>query len=369
MRILRACATIAMLGAMSGCGSSGGNGGGMALDDFINQYLAAQCALFVRCHTFSDQAFCLSALGPNSLRRGASISAVVNVGKASYDGVAAGACLTALSDTACADLMSPFSAQVVCPQAFTGTVTDGSPCITDQECLAGSFCALTTGVGAAACDRTCVRGGTLCSNDAQCTNGQVCDTTMPTSTSNGTCVTPTAAGAATQPCGTKYRCQPGLYCSLSGQPPTCVVPAQSGEACVGLNNLSCADGLICVPTNDGTTAATCMAPAARGQACQFLDQCGGLFSSIVCVQNVCVDDPTSGQPCAGTDIEGCNLTSSYCQTSQASGSLTCTPFSAAGGACNPIGGHECGIFSGAVCQFDAPPSLTGICVDPTVCPP
>ena len=368
---------VVVLGLLAArCGSSnGGSGSAIPIDDLGSQYVAAGCDYLVRCDSISDTALCTSLFTPlfqetsfNSL--GASIAAV-KAGKSTYDGVAARRCVDDLRNASCTS-SSPYDP--ACEKTFTGTLTDGSRCIADGECSSASFCAKPAATtGAASCDGTCVPGGTLCNDDSDCAGGQVCDTTMSTATSGGTCVTPVPAGATGAPCGTNHSCQGGLSCSTSATPPTCTPLGQAGAPCDGAAASGCAAGLICVPSDDAATY-SCLTDARKGEACQALYQCGGFFSTLVCDEtaHACVDAPATG-PCAGTGLglHVCDFRTSYCDLSQST--PTCMPFKPSGASCDPTGaaGSECGTSSDTLCQATVAGGTTGTCVTtpPTACTP
>lgn len=347
--------------AIGACESSSGSTGPVPIDGLINQIVAADCALLVRCHQTSDPAFCAAfiqaATGGGDFNSAGAIVAAVKAGKVSYDGNSARTCLDQLSSEACSDFFDASSSMPMgCDKVFTGKVKDGDRCIADVECMSKSFCASAVSTGfQKSCDGICTRGGPLCNDDTHCGSGEVCDFSAGTTTSNGTCVTPVRAGGPNQPCGTNSACQPGLTCFQSGQGSICTAPGQAGQLCQGF----CADGLICVP-GDNTFAATCVAPAGKGESCQVREQCGGLLSSLICDETVhrCVDRPSSGPcPTPGSFGGGCNSLTSFCDTSLST--PTCQPF---GTTCNDRG-EGCGF--NAVCQTSASQSagsLAGTCV-------
>lgn len=364
---------------IAGCGGSGSTGGGnpIPIDDLGSQYVAAGCDYLVRCNSISDAALCSSLFTPlyqmTSFNSFGASAAAVKAGKATYDGAAARKCVEAIRNQSCTGSNS--AVDVACEKVFTGTLADGSRCITDAECLASSFCAKPAATaGAASCDGTCVPGGTLCDNDSQCSGGQLCDTTtMSTATSNGTCVTPIQPGATGAPCGTNNACRDGLWCSRAATPATCMPLGQAGASCDGNLLAGCAAGLICVPSDDGATS-SCLTDARKGEPCQALYQCGGFFSTLVCDEtaHACVDAPAAG-PCAGTGLglHVCDFRTSYCDLSQPT--PTCMPFKASGASCDPTGasGSECGTSSGTLCQTTAAGGTSGTCVTtpPAACTP
>jgi hypothetical protein len=184
---------------------------------------------------------------------------------------------------------------------------------------------------------------------------------MPTFTSQGTCVAATPPGAANQPCGTKSRCESGLYCSQGGITALCLPRAQASEACAGEID-GCVDGLTCVPL-DATSGAICLPPATKGGACQARAQCGGVLSTMLCddTLHTCVDAPDSG-PCDAV-APRCNLMTSYCDTSIAA--PVCQPYVALGDTC-AVQSAACGFPRSATCVSLNGTSELGVCTPPTI---
>jgi hypothetical protein len=351
------------------CDSSADHGP-VPIDDVLDQVMAADCALLVRCHVFSDASLCSLYFGPSQTGING-LDAAVNAakaGKIQYDPVAARGCLDALYAVSCGDFdRAAAAAPEACRKTFTGgALPDGARCIADAECVAGSWCAPTS-LGGNGCDGTCTPGGTLCNDDTQCSGGQVCDTEQGTAFSRGMCGPPVPPGALNQPCGTNRRCQDGLFCSDAGR--ICVAPLAAGQPCslMGITG-GCADGLVCVFADDDRSA-SCMRPADKGGSCQVRGQCGGLLSTITCdpTTHVCVDLPSSG-PCVGTRLS-CNPLSSYCDVS--GGTPTCKPYLAVGAPCT-VTSAACGLPGVATCvPSDATP-LGGTCtaaIAPLSCTP
>lgn len=355
--------------AACGGGSGGGAGNPVPLDGLVAQTTAVACARNTRCHFVSDTALCMAVYGPGIYERqlfgdfGAAV-ATAKAGKAHYDGAAARACLDAIQNGACTDTTTP----ATCDQVFTGTVPDGGRCINDVACVPGSFCARPTS-DTAPCDGICTAGGTMCNRNSGCSGGKVCDTTMGTAMSSGSCVTPVAAGAAREACGTNNSCASGLFCSSSG---VCTAPAHAGEPCLGVRNgFACAEGLVCLRSADGTSS-TCAAVAAKGEACTSSAQCGGSLTSLGCdpTSHLCVDLPSSG-PCLGNGIFSCDPLTSFCDTTMAT--PTCEPFAASGASCSTSNLGQCGtllVSPGPSCASSA--TGTGTCMPapgPATCTP
>src|SRR5436190_17712275 len=143
MKILPISLAIALAGAA--CGSSSKPAGDpLPVDGIVDADNTAACDALVRCHLFSDTAFCplyfgQTQTGFNTLSAGV---AGVKAGRIHYDAAAARACIDALAAISCSALAAGNGpAPEACKQVFTGTVADGQPCVSDAECLTGGFCA------------------------------------------------------------------------------------------------------------------------------------------------------------------------------------------------------------------------------------
>ena len=364
----RGLVTAALALLLPACGSA--DHGPVPIDNLLDQVMAVDCALLVRCHVFSDAAFCPLYFGTNQTGLNTLFSTVsaAKAGKVQYDAVSARICIDALNGVSCGDFdRGQGRVPEACQKTFGGgALPDGDRCIADAECLAGSWCAPTSLAGDS-CEGRCAPGGTLCNDDTQCGGGQVCDTEQGTLFSRGMCGTLVSPGALNQPCGTNRRCQDGLFCSDAAR--TCVAPIAVGQPCtfMGITG-GCADGLICVFADDGRSE-TCMKPAGKGDSCQARGQCGGLLSAITCdpTTHTCVDAPSSG-PCAGPMLS-CNPLTSYCDVS--GGAPTCRSYLAIGAPCT-VNSAACGLPGVATCASSDPSAPSGTCtatVAPASCTP
>jgi hypothetical protein len=309
--------------------SASGSVAPVPIDDLVDATVAAACGALARCGLLSDPQLCSALLEPvpvgfDSLP--ASIAAV-KAGKATYDAVRARQFVQAVAAAPC-ETLAPVIPPT-CHGVFAGTAPDGSPCVAEAECLAGSFCLRPT--AGSACAGTCTHDSTRCKFDSDCAAGQACEL-APNATpmGAGNCVTPVPPGVANQPCGTGRTCAAGLACVLADD--------QQSE--------------ICLPR------------VASGESCEVSGQCPGLYSS-VCDPNShkCVDLPRSG-PCLGAQ-QICNALTSYCD--RTAPVPTCVPYLPLGSACT-AGSAGCDLH--ARCQPD-PADGPGTCVmtGATACQP
>ncbi len=327
-------------GGPDGGWTDAGTDAGEPIDSLVPQYWAAACAWYVQCQDFSDQQFCES-LAPviesdTSFNQLGELVAAVKAGTVRYDPSTLNSCLAALGTLPCPTSLDGFFDNAACSDLFQGTVSHGDSCTVDQECPSGNYCQQTT---SETCDGLCETLGLNCTNSFQCPAGWACG-------QGQSCVTVTAPGNSGQPCNEDGACAAGLFCNVNDQM-TCEALAQLGDTCTPLLP-SCANGLLCVP-NAALTSGTCMTPVGEGGHCTTLFQCGGAASPLICdpSSQLCVQRPSSGN-CPGGNILGCNLLTSYCDTSQPN-SPTCMPYIMLGATCDPGMMYACSTF-GPVCQ-------------------
>jgi hypothetical protein len=335
-------------------GSSGGSGGSAAATGesgargttgtaatWVTDLNAAYCTWAIRCGRFPDAASCNALRGPQfaAINFNAPSAAIraVSKGTSTFDPTQATSCLAALSNLDCdSDLFGGARVPASCAGVFSGTVSDGSACIDDVECASGSMCVIAS---TATCEGVCTpASGGLCRTSDDCPAQQYC-AAGPIGGSglagSGSCQALIEPGAnAGDPCGTPVQCVPGLRCFGPIAPVHCVVDAASpaGAACGG-EGPDCAPGLVCVTSDDGTTA-TCAPPAKLGEACTSLFQCGAQYdlSDLICDEShthACVHRPSTG-PCKVVDrINTCDPASSFCDAASA----TCKPWLSQGSSC------------------------------------
>jgi cysteine-rich repeat protein len=215
--------------------------------------------------------------------------------------------------------------------------------------LRSSFSSLVIRVLAA-----CLVTVTLCSTAAFAEN---CGPFDPCSSSNDYCTDPVfggtckAKGDAGDSCNIIAVCKSGLVCDLIGE---CRhSPPQSGEPC-GIG-VPCASGLTCSADIGGR----CQAPGQSGDACSGIGQ-GSCAAGLVCDANrTCRHDPPqAGEPCGvGVECAG----DLVCSSPVAG---TCEARGQAGDSCIGIGQGTCA--SGLVCDAllecrHSPPELGEPC--------
>jgi hypothetical protein len=243
---------------------------------------------------------------------------------------------------------------------FSGSVSDGDTCVDDVECSNGSMCYI---VSTATCEGMCrsTSGTNYCRTNADCPAQQYCESGWMEGSGLwgwGSCEAFVPPGATEGDlCGTPVQCAPGLYCGTGPAPARCSASAAAGVACGGWAGPSCAPGLACVTSDDGTTA-TCMPPAKLGDACTSFFQCGEQYqlSDIMCDEkgtHTCVHRPSTGPCVVVNQINTCDPVTSYCDAKDG----TCKPWLSLGASCifpssgiDPCGPwHGC---PGSVCVAD-----------------
>lgn len=209
-------------------------------------------------------------------------------------------------------------------QAPPGTLAEGAPCTTSDQC-ASTYCNTTaSATGCGTCGKTVAVGGS-CTGGERCVRGSSC--------LSGTCTAPTygAAGAACDSTKGLY-CTAGLYCDATGK--TCKALPAAGEACPGY---VCATGLNC----DATTK-LCYAPTTVGAG----QPCGGTTKNVcgnglVCKSGVCaiITWVKPGQDCSAAGSQclhgSCGLTTKVCPPVLADGAA-CDTLKPEAGICNDL---------------------------------
>ena len=138
-----------------GCGSSGGGGSGgapIAMEDVIPTLIDNSCTRLAACGQVPDKATCVAATAINLDELFASVRA----GTTTYDGAAAGKCLTAtrqgLAAVACSGhaRVTPCGPNPSCAGMFKGTLAEGAACSRAEQCLSAS-CSISTCDGTPQC--------------------------------------------------------------------------------------------------------------------------------------------------------------------------------------------------------------------------
>jgi hypothetical protein len=180
------------------------------------------------------------------------------------------ACASALDLAAC----NTEGVLAACALPTTGTLSNGSTCVQNDQC-AGGLCLLTTSDAGATPDASAV----------------TC----------GTCATATAPG---QPCTDPTLCASG---DCSGNPAVCEpLPTQTaaiGAACGNFNE--CAPPGYCNYDSTGNSG-TCAASAGLDASCGFsgtgTTAPAPCEPQLTCVNNVCVQPPGYGESCAQSSV-------------------------------------------------------------------
>jgi hypothetical protein len=131
------CRASGASGPCEAVGDAGTDGGGSPRD-YLDQALAAQCALKVRCGMWESEAACMVFLqgGLQSSVFG-DITAAVDAGLVHFDADAAQRCIDAFDQiVSCSrDIIDTSRMQSEsCIEVFTGTLDSGETCALNQEC-------------------------------------------------------------------------------------------------------------------------------------------------------------------------------------------------------------------------------------------
>ncbi len=307
-------------GASGGSGGSAGSGG-VPLGDVPGKLAKAYCDLYAKCYgalvNFSTPGEDCVTLTQKTIEDGGfnELQNSVNAGTVQYHADKVQACLDALANESCDQLLQRSIPE--CLAALTGTVDVGGDCNIDNDCKgAGVFCQASS-----ACPGKCTKllgAGQDCTRDAMCQSGLNCDSTT------SKCVKPVALGNA---CGggVDPDCGPPGIClgenTQQSQPGTCetasqILIAADGATCDPQNGPWCKNAEPCVITGyaSGSIVASCSAAVASGAACHlaYPDECpAGEYCDITSTQvylgqtGTCTALPKAGQPCV-TPLSGLN---------------------------------------------------------------
>lgn len=328
------------------------------LDSGARRLETALCERAVRCRTVDAVTVvdCLAAqaVSPTTFNSPQALVDSIAAGRIQLDEAQADACIEAITQETCSPTFTGLQDIEACARAFVGQVPNGSRCITDFACLAGTSCRPTASTTDSACVATCsTLGPRECRNGLDCAQGEFCEF--------GTCTGIRAQGGLGQPCGTGGTCEPGLLC-LPSSPTTdfiCAPPPGINTTCFLGPGITCDTDLLCVP-DDNFSAGVCVPPASIGAPCSLAMQCGGPGSNLVCdpVQGRCVVPPSTG-PCLQVSSTGfCDEQRAFCDVSF--GVPVCVPFRPLGTGC--ASDRECGpLTSNVRCVFD--PGGAGLCTE------
>jgi hypothetical protein len=239
-------------------GASASDAASISPEDFFAGYVPARCARDVRCALTPDLRTCLDTTHASF----AQIRADVNAGKISFDGVAAAACLDAVSKVSCnySD-RTPFD-DAICNRVVVGAAAEGASCVINAECAGGN------------CDHSCY----------QATANACC---------LGKCGKPRLVLGPGDVCGAPFtKCAPDLYCAGVCRPRT-----PDGQPCASPD--VCPIGHLCFGLTF-MTMGTCQRKPADGKPC-FDDGCDLDDDYCEPVTKLCTKRPRPGDPCDPTE--------------------------------------------------------------------
>jgi hypothetical protein len=302
----RVMACVALLVATAACGDDAsqpvdppdamppdapGPIGPVDLDDLPAALEDAVCHFEVRCGMWPDEASCREAFDPAATDV-PQLAAYVAADKLGYDAAAAGECLTAYRDAACAWVGGAIGPAAVCDQVFTGTKPADVPCFHDEECTGDSFCE-TQACADGCCGGVCKAKAAPVAIDgdcsaAPCVTGAYC---RQDGAGTATCTAVAAAGTActsVDGCGPDGLCHAGLCVALAADDAACD-PDLGAAACAGIDRW-------CDPASS-----ICARRAAVGDSCASPAQC---IEGATCGGGTCVARPGLGDPCGESATGG-----------------------------------------------------------------
>lgn len=258
------------------CGaSSPSTSDGVPEGSWGQQTSAAVCArLFSCCNAneasqmgYTTEAQCETTLGG---KEQTSLDQVLSTGMVRYDGEAAAACLTDISNASCAALfrLGNLTLPASCSGVTQGTGQTGAPC-GDLDFVCASDDCESDYCAAPSC-RT-----------VSCPTGQYCD---PTSLG---CLPGEPAGSS---CTYNVECDPSIVCRAG----SCGAPLPDQSACE--QDTDCVSGACIVLASDQIEGATCGEPQPDGSPCVSAAEC----SSAGCNETSPGVDVCGPPICAGT---------------------------------------------------------------------
>jgi hypothetical protein len=289
--------------SLAGCEEAGDE---LGSDDFRAEEKDARCDYFVRCGIMPDRAACDAAVAqdPGTIQA----LGAVPFGRVDYDAIAAQEYLDLLSEASCdGTLALARELEDARKAVFSGNVSMGNPCWTDEECAGGDAVCDTLacdGAGQLCCHGTCKPFRVLaigdncplnsdetdfrgCSDDAYC--APPADDGSGEPPMLGIC-TPRADNG--MPCEAVDGCQDGLRCNV-GDSGTCYQLSGSGGECnPNLGNGSC----IRIDEVCGPGMRRCVDAPGPGQPCIQ----GRCQLHAICQDDTCRARPRAGQPCDGS---------------------------------------------------------------------
>lgn len=315
---------------------------------------------------------------------GTAYDASIASGAIAYDPEAAGRCLDAIAGR-CAGVQTtfdPLAGVADCDAAFRGTVSVGSACAIDAECVDGTYCAAISPDACGGLCATAAKQGEVCDDDA----GPNCDPSPQADGSRLYCGPTTAdptprclvsrqvVVGVGEVCGalvgaeedtTVAFCEAGLACRQTSGTVRgiCVEPIAVGEACSATQD-ACEQG-VCFPSGGGSATTCQLLPLASevGATCSSSVACNSLLQ-LECVGGACaaVVESGLGGPCSIENYATCG-DGLYCQLDSESGAETCAARIPAGGECEATGDESC---ESGFCDYNVEPA---VCTAPVlVCP-
>jgi hypothetical protein len=245
--------------------------------------ITAYCSRAVRCHHAATMDGCAKAALPNIAPQ---VVQDVNAGVIRYDPALGYRCIQMIAKTACVGTPEYV---IPCHNAFSGTLAGGAACKLNAECTSNG-CTMTGCTNQCCPPGVCEMGteprdiplGGQCSLIG-CAEGAYC--------ADGKCAKQPGLG---EECPFNL-CQGGLVCYnpnapiIGTPPPSCVVPAQTGESCA---DRPCGGDAVSRCSADKT----CVAAGALGASCVQLIDCE---LDLNCVGGKCVAPGILGEACVG----------------------------------------------------------------------
>jgi len=275
---------------------------------FIDQFMGAECDFFVRCSYLPDKSTCLAYFNMASSLDTNSLAYSIDQGRMILNTSNLAPCISAISNRSC-DLSAQISATstAACSSVMVGTISSGGDCIEDGECKSGLECDQGS-CTASCCPGVCVTAkpisevGGSCTGDSTCVDTAFCKQSYNSTTGTiiSVCLARAAVGAA---CSDYGGCVTSARCVGSTGSQTCVALAKDGARCASSLSagVSCANASsYCDPVKG-----TCQPRLKDNAACSIPDAgsalAAGCFNFSQCKNGVCKRLPLAGDACSNPD--------------------------------------------------------------------
>lgn len=317
-----------------GCGTTTPDAG-LPIEGIEAAYVRAACSSLSRCPGTTETAqlqslvgglsTCATRIAPLLTDRVNDLVRAIRAGRIRYNGVLAESCLARASLTCNTDL----NLERLCPDAFTGTLAEGTGCWRTQECVPTAWCDHgSTFSCPGVCRPRLLPGGACTSSSmcmaaaplkALCVEGRCVSLGVGTPVGENQACGPTQGASANE--WLQVNCQANLACFTNLMPrPLCRRLLSEGTPCEAGD--TCVYGTACVESS-GTTTRSCRRLNVMSREG---DRCDGAVGTMLCnplvalacneATSACarIGDGAEGSACIPGDLSLSCVTGLYCDS-------------------------------------------------------